>query len=123
MSQTPEKAQASPPELWGGVECTIVRVGDEYRDQTAETGHDIRRDDIDRIADLGVTTVRYPILWESVAPESTEDCDFAWTDERLAEIRDGASWSAAVFRVAWASRPVTVGRFEPRPGSAVGCRP
>ncbi len=88
MSQTPEKAQASPPELWGGVECTIVRVGDEYRDQTAETGHDVRRDDIDRIADLGVTTVRYPILWESVAPESTEDCDFAWTDERLLMLRE-----------------------------------
>jgi dTDP-4-dehydrorhamnose reductase len=88
MTQSPEKAQASPPELWGGVECTIVRVGDEYRDQTAETGHDVRRDDIERIADLGVTTVRYPILWESVAPESTGDCDFAWTDERLAMLRE-----------------------------------
>jgi dTDP-4-dehydrorhamnose reductase len=78
---------AAPLELWGGVECTIVRVGDEYRDQTAETGHLHRRADIDLIADLGVTTVRYPILWEAVAPDDPEDCDWAWTDERLAMLR------------------------------------
>ena len=39
---------ASPLELWGGVECTIVRLGDDYRDQVVETGHLRARDDIDR---------------------------------------------------------------------------
>jgi dTDP-4-dehydrorhamnose reductase len=79
----------SPPlELWGGVECTIVRLGDEYRDQSAETGHLHRRSDIDLIADLGVTTVRYPILWEAIAPDSPDDCDWAWTDERLSMLRE-----------------------------------
>jgi len=77
-----------PPELWGGVECTIVRLGEEYRDQTAETGHYDRADDIDLIAGLGIRTVRYPILWEKVAPESLERPDFAWTDERLAMLRE-----------------------------------
>ncbi|TMJ13953.1 MAG: sugar nucleotide-binding protein [Alphaproteobacteria bacterium] len=79
---------ASKLELWGGVECTIVRVGDEYRDQSAETGHTLRKDDIDLIADLGVSTVRYPILWESIAPDSLDRCDWSWTDERLAMLRE-----------------------------------
>ncbi|WP_324751276.1 family 1 glycosylhydrolase [Sphingomonas sp. LY54] len=78
---------ASRLELWGGVECTIARVGDVFRDQCLETGHSLRKGDIDRIADLGVTTVRYPILWESIAPDAPDDCDWAWTDERLHLLR------------------------------------
>jgi dTDP-4-dehydrorhamnose reductase len=74
--------------MWGGVECTVVRVGDDYRDQSEETGHSYRRDDIGLIADLGVTTVRYPILWESIAPDSLDELDFSWTDERLAMLRE-----------------------------------
>jgi len=75
-------------ELWGGFECTIVRVGEDYRDQTKETGHHARPDDIDLIADMGVKTVRYPILWESIAPESLDKLDFGWTDERLHMLRE-----------------------------------
>ena len=75
-------------ELWGGAECTIVRVGDDYRDQSAETGHTIRREDVDRIAELGITTVRFPILWETVAPLRPDALDFSWTDERLAMLRE-----------------------------------
>jgi dTDP-4-dehydrorhamnose reductase len=82
------QADSPPLELWGGVECTIVRIGDEFRDQCAETGHLHRRADIDLIADLGVTTVRYPILWEAIAPDDPEDCDWSWTDERLAMLRE-----------------------------------
>jgi dTDP-4-dehydrorhamnose reductase len=50
--------------MWAGVECTINRVGDEFRDQLALAGHYQRPDDIARIADLGVRAVRWPILWE-----------------------------------------------------------
>ena len=78
----------APLELWGGVECTIVRLGDDFRDQSAETGHRDRSDDIDLLADLGVRTVRYPILWESVAPEAPDRLDFSWTDERLEMLRE-----------------------------------
>jgi dTDP-4-dehydrorhamnose reductase len=81
-------AHEAPLELWGGVECTIVRVGDQFRDQCLETGHVQRRSDIDLIADLGVKTVRYPVLWESVAPDRLDALDFSWTDERLAMLRE-----------------------------------
>jgi dTDP-4-dehydrorhamnose reductase len=81
---------APPPrlELWGGVECTIVRLGDDYRNQTAETGHFQRLEDIDLIAGLGIRTVRYPILWEAIAPDRPDVLDFAWTDERLAMLKE-----------------------------------
>ncbi|HEV7661251.1 MAG TPA: family 1 glycosylhydrolase [Allosphingosinicella sp.] len=78
----------SPPELWAGPECTIVRIGDRWRDQAAETGHRFRAVDVDLIAGLGIRTVRYPILWESVAPHGPDACDFAWADERLAMFAD-----------------------------------
>jgi dTDP-4-dehydrorhamnose reductase len=80
--------EASPIELWGGAECTIVRLGDSWRDQAAETGHRDRRGDFGRIADLGVAKVRFPILWEAVAPERPDRPSFAWTDDRLALLQD-----------------------------------
>src|SRR5919112_129913 len=85
---TADRRGTPPPELWGGAECTIVRLHDAYRDQAAETGHRDRRGDIDLMADLGLTTVRFPILWEAVAPESPDKLDFAWTDDRLAMLRE-----------------------------------
>lgn len=88
MEDSCRKKSASQLELWGGVECTIVRVRDEYRDQTQETGHYDRPSDIDLIADMGVKTVRYPILWETIAPESLDKMDFSWTDERLGMLRE-----------------------------------
>ena len=83
-----QSTNSAPLELWGGVECTIVRLGDDYRDQSVETGHSRRKEDIDILADLGVKTVRYPILWEAVAPDDPDTLDFSWQDERLAMLRD-----------------------------------
>jgi dTDP-4-dehydrorhamnose reductase len=81
--------RSTPPlELWGGVECTVVRIGDEYRDQLVETGHAVRLSDLDAIAELGIRTVRYPIVWERVAPDDPERTNFAWHDERLRKLRD-----------------------------------
>src|SRR3954469_11478495 len=85
---TKTSVETPPLELWGGVECTIVRLGDEYRDQVAETGHLQRRGDIDLIESLGIRTVRYPILWEAIAPDRPDAFDWAWTDERLAMLRE-----------------------------------
>lgn len=85
---TPASSGTPPLELWGGAECTIVRLHDSYRDQAAETGHRDRRGDIDLMADLGLTSVRFPILWEAVAPERPDKLDFAWTDDRLAMLRE-----------------------------------
>lgn len=85
---TEDERSAPPLELWGGVECTIVRLGDDYRDQTVETGHFDRTEDIDLIAGLGIRTMRYPILWERIAPGEPDQCDWRWTDERLKMLRD-----------------------------------
>ncbi|MEP7130854.1 MAG: family 1 glycosylhydrolase [Sphingomicrobium sp.] len=80
---------AAPPlELWGGVECTVVRIGDEFRSQLHDTGHWSRMSDIDAMAELGVKAVRYPILWETVAPESPTELDFSWHDKRLKRLRE-----------------------------------
>jgi dTDP-4-dehydrorhamnose reductase len=85
---TYDDREALPLQLWGGVECTIVRLGDTYRDQSVETGHVARPGDIDLIADLGITTLRYPILWEAIAPNSPEECDWRFSDERLSMLRE-----------------------------------
>ncbi|HYF22284.1 MAG TPA: family 1 glycosylhydrolase [Caulobacteraceae bacterium] len=75
-------------ELWGGVECTVNRVGDQWFDQTPRTGHEHRIGDLDLFAELGVASLRYPALWERISPGKPEDRDFRWTDERLARIRE-----------------------------------
>lgn len=75
-------------ELWGGVECTVNRVHDRWFDQLARSGHDVRPEDLDGIAALGITTLRYPALWERAAPDSLDRIDWRWTDERLARLRD-----------------------------------
>lgn len=75
-------------ELWGGVECTIARIGDKWRDQCRETGHSDRSADLDLIDGLGIRTMRYPILWERIAPDRPDELDFSWTDQRLAMLRE-----------------------------------
>lgn len=74
--------------LWGGVECSVVRIGDRYRDQSAETGHASRPEDLDRIAALGIRTLRYPLIWETIAPENPAECDWRHSDARLTRLRD-----------------------------------
>jgi dTDP-4-dehydrorhamnose reductase len=78
---------ASPLELWGGVECSVVRIGDAYRNQLIDTGHSARFADLDAMIELGIKGVRYPILWETVAPESPTELDFSWHDKRLEHLR------------------------------------
>jgi dTDP-4-dehydrorhamnose reductase len=75
------------PELWAGVECTVNRVGDQYFDQIQWSGHELRANDIDRLAKLGISAVRYPILWERTAPKGLEHADWTWADERLNRLR------------------------------------
>jgi len=74
-------------ELWGGYECTVNRVGDRFFDQTHRSGHQHRLDDLALFAGLGMTALRYPALWERISPTDPERRDFAWTDERLEELR------------------------------------
>src|SRR3954468_15718121 len=75
-------------ELWGGVECTINRVRDRYFNQLALSGHwEQADDDLERFAALGLKTLRFPLLWESLAPDSLEQIDWRWSDARMAKLR------------------------------------
>jgi dTDP-4-dehydrorhamnose reductase len=71
------------PELWGGVECTVNRVGDRYFDQLDRNGHADRLEDLDLFASLGIQAIRYPVLWERIAPSGIEHADWSWADQRL----------------------------------------
>ncbi|WP_375449891.1 family 1 glycosylhydrolase [uncultured Devosia sp.] len=74
-------------QVWGGVECSIVRINDGVRDQVRETGHYERHSDLDLLAQLGIQTVRYPVLWEAIAPDAPDRQDWAWHDKRLNRLR------------------------------------
>ena len=73
--------------LWGGVECTINRVRDRYFSQLHRSGHVSRIEDLDRLASLGISALRYPVLWEHIAPDGLDKADWAWSDERLVELK------------------------------------
>ena len=79
---------AGAPELWGGVECTVNRVGDRRIDQIARTGHMARLSDLDRFADLGIRALRFPLLWEHVQPDRNAEPDWRWADEALPRLRE-----------------------------------
>jgi dTDP-4-dehydrorhamnose reductase len=74
-------------EVWAGVECTVNRVGDRYFDQLEQNGHATRITDLDLFAELGVSAIRYPVLWERTAPNGLESADWSWADERLERLR------------------------------------
>lgn len=75
-------------EIWGGLECSVARIGDSYVDQVVLSGHQHRPDDLDRFAALGIRRIRYPVLWERVAPDGLDRADWRWTDARLGRLRD-----------------------------------
>jgi dTDP-4-dehydrorhamnose reductase len=64
-----------PVEIWGGVECTVNRIGDKYYDQLVCNGHHYRLTDLNLFASLGICTLHYPVLWERIAPKSLNQPD------------------------------------------------
>ena len=74
-------------ELWGGPECTINRVRDTYQDQFERCGHYDRIDDLNLFADIGITTIRYPILWECIAPDRPGQHLWQGVDARIDRLR------------------------------------
>lgn len=87
MNGFPEwrESPAPPVEIWGGVECSVVRTPGGRYDQLERTGHAEREDDLDRFAALGLRTLRYPILWER---HEGEPIDWRWADRRLRRLRE-----------------------------------
>lgn len=90
MQTTPEASDptATPLALWGGLECTVNRVGDTYFNQIDRNGHTGRADDVARFAALGIEAIRYPVLWERTAPDGLDRADWSWADARLPALRE-----------------------------------
>ncbi|MBA2423125.1 MAG: sugar nucleotide-binding protein [Chitinophagales bacterium] len=83
-----ENAFRSMPEWWGGIECTINRVRNTYIDQLELSGHYEREGDLDLLSELGIKTLRYPLLWEKHQPLADHAIDWSWAERRLHQLRD-----------------------------------
>lgn len=70
-------------QAWAGLECTVNRIGDNYLNQMERSGHILRDEDISLFASLGIKMIRYPVLWELIAPNGIEQADWSWVDRRL----------------------------------------
>jgi dTDP-4-dehydrorhamnose reductase len=75
------------PQLWGGIECTINRVQDDFFDQLEYSGHYGRTTDIDFLVDTGIEKIRYPILWERHQPAQETIINWEPTGERLLALK------------------------------------
>ena len=84
---TGKKDQRLFPEVWGGLECTLNRIGDKFRDQLLYTGHYSRDTDIDLFAGLGIKALRYPVLWERHQCRRNGHIDWRFASHRLDAIR------------------------------------
>lgn len=71
------------PELWAGIECTINRVSNQFHKQLERNGHLYRSSDIALFAGLGIKKIRYPVLWEQIAPDDSSAADWSWADKQL----------------------------------------
>src|SRR4051794_9435915 len=85
---TEKSTQYCKPEIWGGLECTINRIENRYRDQLLYTGHYRRSQDIDAFASLGIKALRYPVLWERHQSWPDGAIDWQWITRQLGKIRE-----------------------------------
>ena len=86
------------PEIWGGIECTINRIGDTFRDQLHYGGYYERRSDLDQIAKLGIKALRFPVLWEAHQQvHEEEEIDWSRTKEDLEKIRNYDIFTCLLF--------------------------
>ncbi|RYX92506.1 MAG: SDR family oxidoreductase [Comamonadaceae bacterium] len=75
------------PELWAGPECTVNRVGDDFHDQLEASGFGARPGDIGRLAGLGITRMRFPLLWERTERRRGH-LDWTWPDTALRQLAE-----------------------------------
>ena len=73
------------PEVWGGMECTINRVNDRFTDQFELNGF-YDNNFIDRIIELNIKKIRFPVLWEKHQPEKDKPVCFKWVASQLKKI-------------------------------------
>ena len=87
LGRNQESAASPSIEIWGGLEATVNRVGDSFFSQLAQCGHDDRVGDIDLIVDLGIRAIRYPVLWERIAPAGLDSPRWGQSDAALSRLR------------------------------------
>ncbi|MES2458798.1 MAG: dTDP-4-dehydrorhamnose reductase [Bacteroidota bacterium] len=75
-------------EIWGGIECTINRVKNQYFDQLDYQGHYKRKGDLKLVCDLGIKKIRYPVLWEKHQPEEDSIINWAATASSLDYLKE-----------------------------------
>ena len=70
------------PEVWGGIECTINRVGDNFFDQL-DYANFYQAPPLAAISDLGIRKLRFPVLWERHEPVQGAVIDWSLTESQL----------------------------------------
>lgn len=82
MSDMNGNSNSAAPAIWGGIECTINRVGNLFFDQL-EIGGFYNRQDINEIIKLGIKALRFPLLWEKHQPIKHGAIDWNWATGQL----------------------------------------
>lgn len=75
------------PEVWGGIECTINRVNDRFLDQFDLTRFYDHPQWIDEIIQLGIKTIRFPVLWEKHQSVLNKEIDWSFTADQLTKLK------------------------------------
>jgi dTDP-4-dehydrorhamnose reductase len=81
-----KKNECRNPEIWGGIECTINRVGDDFLDQL-ECANYYKVPQHESISGLGIKKLRFPVLWEKHQPQLETNIDWTWIKEQLEYFR------------------------------------
>ncbi|HEX2684621.1 MAG TPA: family 1 glycosylhydrolase, partial [Ferruginibacter sp.] len=76
------------PAVWGGIECTINRVNDNYFDQLQRCDFYNKPEQLEAMISLGIKTIRFPVLWEKHQPELGKDIDWSWADNCLGRLKE-----------------------------------
>ncbi len=63
--------------IWGGIECSINRVGNNFYDQLEMNGFYDSDENIQALVACNIKTIRFPILWER--HESVKGCVINWS--------------------------------------------
>jgi dTDP-4-dehydrorhamnose reductase len=82
------RSQNTSPEIWGGIECTINRIGDSFFDQLAFSDHYKRQGDLEALASTGIKKLRYPVLWEKHQPVKGFPINWSWIEAQLNKIKE-----------------------------------
>ncbi len=69
--------------VWGGIECTINRLQDNFYDQLAMSNFYSSDAAIEAIDACNIKTLRFPILWEKHQPSLATKIDWSWAERQL----------------------------------------